>query len=163
MLMADMVNQQQHLRELGTIECVFLTSFRSESSSMATVFQYSGVRLHRADSLEEADFLLTVTGAKVFLADVTFLDGNWRDALGMAAELHRRVTTLIVADPVDSSFLSDACDRGALGVLWRPFDFTRAFEMIHTARQAAEDRAMWLAEVSHEAAGPVHSISKATY
>jgi DNA-binding NtrC family response regulator len=163
MLIADMVNQQQHRRGHGVIECVFLTSFRSESSSVATVFQYSGVRLHRADSLEEAGFLLTVTGATVFLADVTFLDGNWCDALAMAAQLHPGVTTLIVADPVDSSFLRDACDRGALGVLWRPFDFTRAFEMIRTARQAAEDRAIWLAEISPDTAGPVHSISKATY
>ncbi len=161
MLMADMANRELHVRERGEIECVFLTSFRSESSSVATVFQYSGVRLHRADSVEEADFLLTVTGAAVLLADVTFLDGNWRDALDMAVELHPRVTTLIVADPVDSSFLRDACDRGALGILWRPFDFTRAFEMIRTARQAAEDRAIWLAEISPEAA--VHSISKATY
>jgi DNA-binding NtrC family response regulator len=132
----------------GRIECVFLTCFRPEFSSLATILQYSGVRMLRADSLDEADFLLTVTGGTAFLSDVTFPEGTWRDALHMAAEMHPRVPSLIVADPVDWPFLSDAFERGACGVLWKPFDSTQALEMILVLHQAARDRAVWLAESS---------------
>jgi len=44
--------------------------------------------MHRAETLDEADFLLTVTGATAFVSDVTFPDGTWRDALAMVAEVH---------------------------------------------------------------------------
>src|SRR5579872_1318719 len=81
----------------GRIECVYLTSFASESSFLTSVLQYSGVRMRAARSLEEADFLLTVTGGTAFLADVTFFDGCWRDALDMAGQMHPLVGSLIVA------------------------------------------------------------------
>src|SRR5581483_11862897 len=66
------------------IHCVYLTCFRPEFSSLAIVLQYSGIQVQQAESLEEADFLLTVTGATVFLTDVALPDGDWRDALRMA-------------------------------------------------------------------------------
>ncbi len=132
-------------RHSDRIECVYLTCFRSEFAFLATVLQYSGIRMLHADSLDEADFLLTVTGAGTFLCDVTFADGTWRDALDMAAQTHRRTASLIVAEPVDKPFLSDAFTRGACAVLWKPFDFIQAIDRIRTLDQAAQDRAAWLA------------------
>lgn len=128
------------------IECVYLTCFRSEFSFLATTLHFSRVRMFRAESLDEADFLLTVTSATAFLSDTTFLDGTWRDALEMATELHPLAASLIVADPVDWQFLSDAYTRGACGVLWKPVDFIEAIERVRAADQAARDRAVWLAE-----------------
>jgi len=52
------------------IECVFLTCLQSDFSFLSTVLYYSGIRMHRADTLEEADFLLTVTSSTVFLSDI---------------------------------------------------------------------------------------------
>ena len=122
------------------IECVYLTCFRAEFSSLAIVMQYSGVRLLQAESLDEADFILTVTGARVFLTDVTFPDGSWRDALYMASETHPHAASLIAAEPVDRPFLADAAACGACGVLWKPFDFSEAGNLIRTADQASRDR-----------------------
>ncbi len=128
------------------IECVALTCFRSEFSTLAEVLVYSGIRLYRAETLEEADFYLTVTGATVFLTDVTFLDGTWRDALRMTAETHPQVAVLVAAEEVDCPGISDAYERGACGILWKPIDFIKAIEWIRAVNQAACDRAQWLTE-----------------
>jgi len=131
---------------IGGIDCVFLTCFHSEFSFLALVLKYSGIRLHRADTLEEADFLLAVTGATAFLTDVAFLDGSWCDALRMLSSSHPLVPPMVVADPADTPFLSDIYTYGACGVLWKPFDTTCLIEVIRTAHQAARDRALLLSE-----------------
>ena len=123
------------------IECVALTCFTSEFSTWATILGYSRIRLHRAETLEEADFCLTATGATVLLTDVTFLDGTWRDALCMAADKHPLAAALVVADAVDGSVLADAYTRGACGVLWKPIDFITTIDWIRSVNQAARDRA----------------------
>ncbi len=142
----DILRDRRPQRE--RIGCVFLTCIRSDFSFLATTLRYSGIRMLRAESLDEADFMLTVTGGSVFLSDITFPDGTWRDALYMASEMHPRAASLIVADPVDHPFLSDAYARGACGVIWKPFDFSQAIEMIRAIDQAVRDRAIWLAESS---------------
>jgi DNA-binding NarL/FixJ family response regulator len=128
------------------IECVYLTCFRPEFSCLAIVTQYSRVRMVQAESLDEADFVLTVTGARVLLTDVSFPDGSWREALYMAAEMHPHAASVIVADPVDRPYLGDAYMRGACGVLWKPIDFAEAIRLIRTVDQASRDRGIWLAE-----------------
>ena len=135
--------QEPEFRSPERIECVFLTCIRPDYSILASVVQYSGIRMHRAESLEGADFMLTVSGATAFLCDVTFPDGTWRDALAMVAEVHPLVPALLVAEPVDRPFLPDVYEHGACGVLWKPFDFTHAIQMIRTADQAARDRAIY--------------------
>jgi DNA-binding NtrC family response regulator len=119
---------------------VFLTCFNSEFSFLALVLQYSGIRLHRADTLDAADFLLLVTSATAFLTDVAFLDGSWKDALLMAAGTHPQTPAFIVADEVDAPCLKEAYERGACGVLWKPLDIPGVIEAIRTAHQAAQDR-----------------------
>jgi DNA-binding NarL/FixJ family response regulator len=143
------------------IECVFLTCFEAEYARLATILQYSGIRCHRAETLREADFYLTVTGAAVLVTDVTFLDGTWRDALRMIAETHPVAPPLVTADEVDWPFLADVYELGAGGILWKPVDFTIAIELIQTVDQAARDRAEWYKERVWSA--PVHgSLRPAT-
>jgi DNA-binding NtrC family response regulator len=142
------VNRETESQRPERIECVFLTCFRSDYSFLASVLQYSGIRMHRAETLDEADFLLTVTSGTAFLSDVTFPDGTWRDALAMLAEVHPLTPALVVADPVDWQFLTDAYSRGACGVLWKPIDFIQAIQMIRTADQAAHDRAFFRGEAA---------------
>ncbi len=125
---------------------MFLTCFASEFSFLALVLQYSHIRLHRAETLEEADFLLLATEATAFLTDVTFLDGTWCDALRMCTEHYPRVPSAIVAEPADHPFLSDAYVRGACGVLWKPVTLFDAAEMIRTIHQASLDRQALLLE-----------------
>ena len=142
------------------IECVALTCFSSEFSTLAAILVYSGIRLYRAETLEEADFYLTVTGATVFLTDVTFLDGTWRDALRMTAETHPPVAALVAAEEVDCPGIADAYKCGACGILWKPVDFIRAIDLIRTVDQAARDRAQWLGEriCSAPASNPCRQI-----
>jgi DNA-binding NtrC family response regulator len=128
------------------IECVSLTSFRSDFSFVATVLQYSGIRMHHARSVEEADFLLTVTGGTVFLSDATFAEGTWRDAMQMGADFHPLVAFSIVAEPVDWEFVSGAFGCGACGVLWKPIDISEAIAAIRLADQATRDRSIVLNE-----------------
>ena len=129
------------------IDCVFLTCFRSEFSILATVLQYSRIRLHRAETLAEADFLLTVTGSTVLVSDILFLDGAWQDALEMAADLHPLIACLLAAEPVDGPCLAEAGSRGACAILWKPIDFIGAIDRIRTADQAARDRALLVDEL----------------
>lgn len=135
-------------RSGGAINCVYLTSFGAESTSLTTICRYSGIRLIRATDLGDADFLLTVTGATVFLCDVIFADGDWRDALAMAAARHASAAALIVADPVDRPFLAGAHTLWSCGIVWRPFDFIKAIDAVQIANQASRDRIAWLAEIS---------------
>lgn len=147
----------------GPVECVFLTCFRAEFAALARVLHYSGLRLERAESVDEADFLLTVTGATVLVSDVTFPDGTWREALHMATEIHPLVAPSIAAEPVDWPFLADAYERGACDVLWKPIHLLQAIHTIESLDQAARERSLWAAENSPERASRAYSISKATY
>ena len=124
------------------------------------VLQYSGLRLERAESVDEADFLLTVAGATVLVSDVTFPDGTWRDALHMAAEIHPLVAPAIAAEPADWPFLADAYDRGACDVLWKPIHVLQAIYTIESLDEAARERCLWAEEGAPEGA---YSISKAKY
>jgi DNA-binding NtrC family response regulator len=122
------------------IDCVVLTSFDSEFSFLRNVFRPSGIRMHHAESLEKADFLLTVTESTVLLADVTFADGSWQSALALISDNFPLVTMLVIADRVDRPFLQDLFARGACGVLWKPFDFESARKRIRAVHEASKER-----------------------
>lgn len=130
------------------IECVHLTCFTSSYSFLANVLRYSGIRLHRAETLEEADFLLMVTGSTVLLSDLRFLDGSWQDALIMASEVHPLVASLLIAEPADWPFLAEAYERGACGVLEKTINYAETVHLIRTVHQAVRDRMMVLGEES---------------
>jgi DNA-binding NarL/FixJ family response regulator len=125
------------------IDCVFLTCFDSDFYFLANVFPCSEIRMHRAETLEQADFLLIVTGGTVLLTDVSFLDGFWGDAVDMLAQFHPLVAFLVIADGVDRQFVSEAPRRGACGVLWKPLDWSQVRRFIRLLHEATEERAIW--------------------
>lgn len=129
--------------QTGRIECVYLTCFRDEFAFTPSILRYSGIRMHRAESIEEADFLLTVTGGTVFLCDAAFPEGTWREALETIAAVHPMAAALVVADPVERPYLADA---EACGLVWKPWRFVETIELIQAADQAAHDRAAWAVE-----------------
>ena len=128
------------------IDCVFLTCFDSDFYFLANVFPCSEIRMHRAETLEQADFLLIVTGGTVLLTDVSFLDGFWGDAVDMLAQFHPLVAFLVIADGVDRQFVSEAPRRGACGVLWKPLEFIEVRRSIRTAHEASGERVIWQQE-----------------
>ncbi|HUP03813.1 MAG TPA: hypothetical protein VMU19_07490 [Bryobacteraceae bacterium] len=124
----------------GRIDCVYLTCFPADFSFLASILYFSRIRLHRAETLEAADFLLTVSGATVLLTETTYLDGSWRNALEMLADAHPCVGALVAAEPVDLPYVHDAAGRGACGVLWKPLPDDRTVALIRTAHEASRNR-----------------------
>ena len=122
------------------LHCVFITCFNHDFKFLQQMLSYSEIQLHRSETLDEADFLLTVTGSKVLISDTVFLDGSWEDALEMLSRVHSRASLLVAADAIDLEFVADAIDRGACGILWKPLDLGRLLELIRTVHEAALER-----------------------
>ena len=141
------------------VECVFLSCFDHNALFLASILGRGGIRLHRASTLETADFLLLVTGGTVLVMDTTFLDGSWADALAMIGQAHPLVTKLISADTLDREFITGAQERGAFDVLWRPIELDRMRSSIWNAHEATIERRLWLAEREREGRCNQHSVS----
>ena len=124
----------------GRLHCVFITCFCHDIEFFQRLLLYSEIRLHRAETLDEADFLLTVTGSKVLISDTVFLDGSWVDALERLSLVHPRSSFVVAAEPVDLEFVGDAVDRGACAVLWKPLDLAQLMRVIRTVHEAALER-----------------------
>ena len=122
------------------IDCVVLSSFHSEFTFLHNVFRPTGIRMHHAESLEQADFLLTVTESTVLLADAMFAGGSWQDALAILHDNHRLVTMLVIADPVDEPFLTELFNQGACGVVWKPLEFDKVGTLIRVVHEASKER-----------------------
>jgi DNA-binding NtrC family response regulator len=122
------------------INCVVLSSFQSEFTFLQNVFRLTGIRMHHAESLDEADFLLTVTESTVLLVDTVFADGSWQSALSLIRDRFPLVTMVVIADPVDRPFLRDLYGRGACGIIWKPFDFDEARKLIRAVHGASKER-----------------------
>lgn len=122
------------------IDCVVLSSFHSEFTFLQNVFRPSGIRMHHAESLDQADFLLTVTESTVLLSDVVFAGGFWHSALSLLGDRHPLATMLVVADSIDHPFLGDLFNHGACGVIWKPFQFDAVRRLIRTAHEASKER-----------------------
>ena len=123
-----------------SIHCVFLTCFENDYRVVSTLLGYAGIRIHRAETLDQADFILTVTGATVLLTEPLFLDGAWEDALEMCAHVHPTVSLLVIANPADRDFVENAADRGASGIFWRPLPLVRLRKLVQSAHEAAVRR-----------------------
>ena len=130
------------MRQFSTsrIDCVVLTAFDSTFSFLRNTWTLAGIRTHRANTLEEADFLLIATEATVFLSDVATADCSWRTALHMIGDHHPLVAVLVMADPADGPFLEDAPQLGVCGIIWKPIQFDSASRLVRTAHQACHDR-----------------------
>jgi len=122
------------------IHCVFITCFSHDIEFFQRLLLYSEIRFHRAETLDEADFLLTVTGSKVLISDTVFLDGSWEDALDMLLHVHPRSSFLVAADPIDLKFVGDAINRGACAILWKPLELGELMRLVRTVHEAAMER-----------------------
>ena len=128
------------------IDCVFLTCFNSDFQVFAVLLAHSGVRMHCADTLEQADFLLSVTGAKVLLSDAVFLDGTWYEAARMLADVHSSVTLVVVLDEVEEALWRDALRRGGYDMAPKPLRLSKLHQAIRNAYNTAmsiESDALW--------------------
>jgi DNA-binding NtrC family response regulator len=123
------------------ISGVFLTCLRDDFDFFSILLRYADIRLFRAETVEQADFLLTVTGSTVLLCDPVFLDGSWQNALDMVAYLHPKVASVVIAEAVDEPFVSGAPERGVCAILWKPFQVAQFRRIIETAHDAAIERA----------------------
>jgi len=125
------------------INCVLLTCFDQDVRFWATMLCDHGIRLHRADTLEMADFLLLATGGTVLLSDTRFLDGSWEHAASMVQSLHPQVALLLCAESVDADAAARAWDYGAVGLLWKPMELWRMRSSILSAHEVAIERLLW--------------------
>jgi len=132
---------------LRTTACVLLTTFRHEFEFLAMILRHAGMHLYRADTLEQADFLITVTGARVMLCDTVCPDGTWKECVDMLAREHPGVSLVVLAEKVDAPFVADAIDAGACTVAWAPIGFDFRY-LIAAAREAAMERALRQADRS---------------
>jgi DNA-binding NtrC family response regulator len=122
------------------IDVVLLTAFDDEFTFLKNVLGFAAIRVHRADCIEQADFLLLVTEASVLLSDVAMVDCSWRCALHLIRKRYPLVSPIVIADPIDYPFLHDAFRLGSCGVLWKPIEFGLATRMIWAAREASMER-----------------------
>lgn len=132
------------------IDCVFLSCFDHNLRFYASMLGLAGIRLHRACTVEAADFQLLATGATVLVLDTTFLDGSWQDALAMIGQAHPLMSTLICADPVDRAFVASAQERGAFDILWRPIELECLRTGIRRAHEVTVERRLWMTERERE-------------
>jgi DNA-binding NtrC family response regulator len=119
------------------IHCVFLTCLEYEFRVMAGLLFSAGIWMHRAETLDEADFLLTVTEATALLSDTIFLDGTWEDAASMVTNVHPSAAFVIMTTRADRSFWAAARSRGAYDLLERPYWFGEVRRAIQGADASA--------------------------
>jgi DNA-binding NarL/FixJ family response regulator len=122
------------------IECVFLTCFNSDFQVFAVLLRRSGIHMYCAETLEKADFLMTMTDATVLLSDSAFVDGNWYEAAAMLASFHPKATLVVVADDNDSEFRTKALNRGVCQLLSKPLRMSNLRESIQTAHRISQNR-----------------------
>lgn len=126
----------------ASIDCVVLTSFESEFTFLKSVFRFAGFRMHHAENLEQADFLLIATEATVLLSDVVAADCSWQDVSERLSDYHPLVALLLIADPVDEPFVQDVYTLGGCGVLWKPVQFDLGVKLIRVADEASRERSV---------------------
>jgi hypothetical protein len=117
------------------IECVFLTSSHADVAAVARLVSASGIRIHHARTLEQADFMLLVSGAKVLLADA---GAAWSEAQDMLARVHPG-TELVLAVADWSESWADA----AYEVVQKPFgaeELKRTLTNAHAVARARSAR-----------------------
>lgn len=121
-------------------DCVVLTAFEPDFNFLRNILRFARFRVHRAETLEELDFLLIATGATVLLSDTLMPTCTWRCAASLIGDRHPHVAMLVMAHNVDAPYLQDAFFRGLCGIIWKPIEFDVATDLLQTAHQASCDR-----------------------
>ena len=98
------------------------------------------IRIHSADTLERAEFLLIVTGATVVLSDALFLDGSWEEAANLVERLHPRVGLVVVLPAEDSIARAEASSGRLRAVIEKPLRMGALRVAIQAAHKCALKR-----------------------
>jgi DNA-binding NarL/FixJ family response regulator len=125
------------------VHCVFLTCFDYYFEVFSGLLRHANIRMHLAATLEQADFLLTVTDATVLLCDTAFLDGTWDKAAGMLADVHPNVALVVMMDELDKSLRGPALDHGVCHLVSKPLrmsELRQAIQLAHTEAQEGAPR-----------------------
>jgi hypothetical protein len=101
--------------------CVYLTAYSEAAQVASTLAAAVQIRIHRANTLDNAKAQLQTTKARVILADVTFAGGGWEDAVRMAACLPLRAALVLVSPFLDHRLWIDALEGGAYDLILEPF------------------------------------------
>jgi DNA-binding NarL/FixJ family response regulator len=101
--------------------CVYLTSCSQAADLVSTLAATAQIRIHHANSLDNAKARIQATKARVILADVAFDKGDWKDAARMAAHLPFQVALVLVSRFVDHWLWIDALEGGAYDLISQPF------------------------------------------
>ena len=144
------------------VDCVVLSCFEYDFQFFRSMLGQSGIRLHRAETVEQADFLLLATGATVLLSDTVFLDGFWESAFAMVRDAHSLVVVLVCADAVDRDFVALAPNCGALGIYWKPLEVAQLREAIWSGHEVSLERLVWRAEKECEL-GLKHNVAQSVF
>jgi DNA-binding NarL/FixJ family response regulator len=122
------------------VDCVVLSCFVDDIHFLAPLLGLGRIRVHRADTLEEADFLITATAATVLATDLFFLDGSWRHALEMLRRAHPLIATIVLADAGHGAELSQGAEFGVFAICPKPLKLEPLRAAIQQAHQATLDR-----------------------
>lgn len=130
------------------IDCIVLTSNISEFTFLRNVFWLAGIRMHRAQAIDQLDYLLSVTESTVLLADVTFAGDTWQSALDFLRQNYPLVPALVIAELADTLLPEDVFRCGGCGIVWRPFRFDDTGALIRAAHSASRERQAWRVELT---------------
>lgn len=103
------------------IKCVFLTSRESEFRAAAAILSSTRIFLHHAATLEQAEFQLARTRARVLLTELKFPDGSWEDAVDMLLYSYPQAALVLAAPDPDDTLWIHALERGAFDLVAKPF------------------------------------------
>jgi DNA-binding NtrC family response regulator len=123
------------------IQCVYLTPTEHEFRVAARLLSGSAISMHHAATLEQADFQLARTRAKVLLTELHFPEGVWEDALEMLSESFPQVALVLAASDADEHLWIRALERGAFDLVMKPFraeDLQRILENADAHCRATE-------------------------
>lgn len=133
---AESTVSQGEAKRVGkaVVPCVFLTPWSRSVVEARRAVSGQGVQIHHANTMETARAILSTTGARVLLAEASFRDGNWEDALKLSMEFSRPVSVVVVTTAVDERFWITVMENGAYDLIPRPFasvEFARVVRNAH--------------------------------
>jgi DNA-binding NtrC family response regulator len=120
--------------------CVFLGCSGEDYRLASRLVDSANVRLHRADSLKQADLLLAGGDARVLLTETKFPGGTWRDALEMGAGRYRNVAVVVAATLAGEAFWLDVLEQGAYDLILKPFVAEELLRILANADACARAR-----------------------
>lgn len=113
--------------------CVYLTSSVRLAETAFALASAAYIQVHRCTTLGDAEAQLQDTNSHTLLTDVSIQNGNWEDALRLAARLPRRTALVLVSRLAEERLWLDALECGVYDLILEPF---RADELLRVLTNA---------------------------